>query len=475
MNRFSKIAIISVVAASVLGLSFGFSSSYSLSNPLEFAEFMKQESGYTSITVSGEDSIFIEPDSVVLMFGITHPPTKLQEAIDTYQENVESISDQIKGDLGDFENTSVSYLRADFDGDRYRFAPSPNIEDSYVAYMSFPIKVDMETYQAISEKIVDLGLQVDDIRISQIPVEVDSETIQNNESVAVGIAYDSAIPGCEISKECYLPSEIKVDPGTEVIWSNDDSAAHTVTSGTPDVGPDGIFDSALFMAGDTFSYDFNSPGSYPYFCMVHPWMEGVVKVDGDATTDEFKLEVSINVRLETRPDTMQNTLESYSQTIDDLAKLLEENGISESIPRSSININPTYHDRGTYNSYRTNSYWNVKTTMEDVAQVYDIVSKYGNVHNIYMSYSENVVDTIRQELTHNALEDAKLKVLEIIDPMELEIKGIKNIHVNQDLDTESHRDISYNGIVITMDDWNNFRDGNATVLVDVEFEVGPRN
>ena len=39
---------------------------------------------------------------------------------------------------------------------------------------------------------------------------------------------------------------------TEVVWSNDDTAAHTVTSGTPAEGPDGIFDSSMFMAGTTF-------------------------------------------------------------------------------------------------------------------------------------------------------------------------------------------------------------------------------
>ena len=478
-SKLSAVAILSISA--VIVTSFGFSSSYSLSNPLEFAEFMKQESGYASITVTGEDSAFLDTDSVVLMVRMSSPPADLEDAVDIYQENVAGITEKIKNDLDGFDNTSVSYLRANFDGDRYRYSSSSQSEDSYMAYMSFPIKVDMKTYQEISREIVELGLHVDDIRISQVPVKTDSEeddtsATKEDEPVVqeIGLALGSGAPGCEISSECFLPYDITVDPGTTLVWMNDDSAAHTVTSGTPDDGPDGVFDSGLFMTGTSYSFDFNAPGIYDYFCMVHPWMEGIVTVTGNPEDTEFDLEVTINVRLETKPDTLQNTLDSYSQTVDDLSNLLRENGVSETIPRSSVNINPTYHDRWASDSYRAESYWNVKTTMDDLVQVHDIVSQYGGIHNIYMSYSENAVDNIREELVHNALEDAKLKVLEIIDPMDLEIKGIKKIDVNQNLAIENHREIRYNGVSITMDDWNNFRDGNASVAVDVEFEVGPK-
>ena len=43
-------------------------------------------------------------------------------------------------------------------------------------------------------------------------------------------------------------------------------------------GPDGIFDSSLVMAGSSFSHVFEEAGSYDYFCMVHPWMAGMVMV-----------------------------------------------------------------------------------------------------------------------------------------------------------------------------------------------------
>ena len=65
--------------------------------------------------------------------------------------------------------------------------------------------------------------------------------------------------------------------GDLITWSNDDSAAHTVTSGTL-LMDDGLFDSSLFMAGATYEYTFDESGTYDYFCMVHPWMTGKVVV-----------------------------------------------------------------------------------------------------------------------------------------------------------------------------------------------------
>ena len=93
-------------------------------------------------------------------------------------------------------------------------------------------------------------------------------------SIPPGVSY----PGCESTNECYLPYSLEIKVGDTISWSNDDTAAHTVTSGTPD-GMDGIFDSNLFMAGSTFEFTFDKAGTYPYFCMVHPWMIGEITVN----------------------------------------------------------------------------------------------------------------------------------------------------------------------------------------------------
>jgi len=98
-------------------------------------------------------------------------------------------------------------------------------------------------------------------------------------SGTISVPSGSSVPGCDETNECFIPAEVTVSVGDTVTWSNDDSAAHTVTSGTPSDGSDGIFDSSLFMAGTTFSYTFDKAGEYNYFCMVHPWMTGTVQVN----------------------------------------------------------------------------------------------------------------------------------------------------------------------------------------------------
>lgn len=55
--------------------------------------------------------------------------------------------------------------------------------------------------------------------------------------------------------------------------------SHTVTSGNPSDKQTGtVFDSGLIKPSNTFSYTFKDPGTYHYFCMVHPWMTGEVIV-----------------------------------------------------------------------------------------------------------------------------------------------------------------------------------------------------
>ena len=110
----------------------------------------------------------------------------------------------------------------------------------------------------------------------------------------VSVPAGSSLPGCEETNECWFPAEITVDVGATVTWSNDDTAAHTVTSGDLSVDPDvvgGVFDSGLFLAGKTFEVTFDTAGEYPYFCMVHPWMAGVVIVE--AMAEEGGIMISI--------------------------------------------------------------------------------------------------------------------------------------------------------------------------------------
>ena len=95
--------------------------------------------------------------------------------------------------------------------------------------------------------------------------------------VTVYNAPGSSTPGCEEgANECFIPNTVRIPVGGTVTWVNDDSAAHTTTSGTPSGGPDGVWDSGLMMTSTLFSHTFDEIGSHDYFCAVHPWMGGTV-------------------------------------------------------------------------------------------------------------------------------------------------------------------------------------------------------
>ena len=128
------------------------------------------------------------------------------------------------------------------------------------------------------------------------PIQNEKSEIKPIEKLTINqvtISQGASSPGCETTKECYNPDSVEIRTGDTVSWSNDDTAAHTVTSGTPD-GPDGIFDSSLFMAGSTFEFTFDKSGTYPYFCMVHPWMTGEIVVNeiNDKTVNEIIVDES---------------------------------------------------------------------------------------------------------------------------------------------------------------------------------------
>ncbi len=98
------------------------------------------------------------------------------------------------------------------------------------------------------------------------------------QTVTVEIPIDTALPGCEITDACYIPGSVTINVGDTVAWDNADIAAHTVTSGSPQTGPSGEFDSSLIIGGAIFEVTFDEAGSYEYFCLVHPWMLGAVDV-----------------------------------------------------------------------------------------------------------------------------------------------------------------------------------------------------
>ena len=117
-----------------------------------------------------------------------------------------------------------------------------------------------------------------------------SPAFADHATASVSTPQGTSVPGCEATNECYIPYEVTIDVGGVVTWTNDDSAAHTVTGGSAADGPSGVFDSSLFMAGTSFEHKFEEVGTYPYFCMVHPWMEGIVVVQEAGAEEDDMME-----------------------------------------------------------------------------------------------------------------------------------------------------------------------------------------
>jgi plastocyanin len=57
-----------------------------------------------------------------------------------------------------------------------------------------------------------------------------------------------------------------------VTFTNEGDVQHTASSET------GLFDSGLLSNGESYSFTFDTPGTYGYFCTPHPWMLGQVIV-----------------------------------------------------------------------------------------------------------------------------------------------------------------------------------------------------
>jgi plastocyanin len=76
----------------------------------------------------------------------------------------------------------------------------------------------------------------------------------------------------KIDNFVFGPQTVTVPVGATVTWTNLDDIPHTVVS------TDGVFKSKVRDTDEKFSYTFTKPGTYSYFCSVHPKMTGTVVV-----------------------------------------------------------------------------------------------------------------------------------------------------------------------------------------------------
>ena len=76
----------------------------------------------------------------------------------------------------------------------------------------------------------------------------------------------------------FSPDALDVPVGANVTWTQTDAGFHTATSGTATTDatgavtthPDGVFRSSKLAQNKTFSHVFDTAGTFPYFCEIHP-------------------------------------------------------------------------------------------------------------------------------------------------------------------------------------------------------------
>ena len=95
----------------------------------------------------------------------------------------------------------------------------------------------------------------------------------------VAIAIAAASPAraatieVKIDNFTFNPKQVTVKAGDTVTWVNHDDIPHTVTSKTL------VFRSNALDSDDKFSFTFTAPGSFDYFCSLHPMMTGTIVVE----------------------------------------------------------------------------------------------------------------------------------------------------------------------------------------------------
>ena len=113
-----------------------------------------------------------------------------------------------------------------------------------------------------------------------------NQSIGNETDVTLTLIQASIAPGAPLLTEtAYNPNPNETSVDQTIIWTNEDTVFHTVTSGeSGEEGSGQIFDSGLTGANamtskdKTFEHKFDKAGEYPYYCILHPDMIDTVIV-----------------------------------------------------------------------------------------------------------------------------------------------------------------------------------------------------
>lgn len=174
------------------------------------------------------------------------------------------------------------------------FGKSPIIIAVVSSMLIFPfILSDTATAELVPDWVKKLAKFYGDDQISEVEflnaikfliqsgiIEIPQEDISDDSS-AETLRAEIIMPNGNAEQSntgFFIPLHLQVKVGTTVVWINDDNVLHTVQSQDQDGNPTGLFNSNVLSTGERFAFKFDDPGTYNYFCTLHPWRVGQVTV-----------------------------------------------------------------------------------------------------------------------------------------------------------------------------------------------------
>jgi len=273
-NGTTNIKIITIYGEIIETLSFVASDSGEISLPW----IIPKDIPYGTYTITATDSLsnFIqtsfqyELDGKILTFSLENSSYSNNESITFIgnQTGNNKVFIIIRDMEGDYKGmlSDLTQIQGEF---KVTSKPVTEIFDTVGIY-----KATAFTDEQKEEDGITIKLQYDGVKVTLDNIPLTITTADN----------DLSSPGCLDSEiGCYTPNILTVEIGDTITMTNTDEAGiHTFTSGIVNgfaASADGTFDSGVLPFGDSFEYTADTAGEYPYYCMLHVWMQGKIIVN----------------------------------------------------------------------------------------------------------------------------------------------------------------------------------------------------
>jgi plastocyanin len=123
------------------------------------------------------------------------------------------------------------------------------------------------------------GARTDSVAAARMPMPMSMSmpTATMTSAGPVRLALHQRVVHVKIMNFAFMPARIEVSPRTRVVWTNEDSDPHTVTTDKPG------FSSQALDTGQSYARVLTTTGAFTYHCTIHPFMHGTVVVAGRPT------------------------------------------------------------------------------------------------------------------------------------------------------------------------------------------------